>query len=75
MKSQYDLLAEQMDKRENFFKLLKEFEEKHGFIPEKYKDTMLEFEYNRYKKKGSWRNNKWLVRKLRKAADKMERNK
>ena len=45
-----------MDTRDRVYKLMDEFKENHGFIPEQYKsDIRLMNEYEKYKRCGGWR--------------------
>lgn len=72
----YNILAEKMDKRDNFFEALLQVEKLGHGIPAKYADDaaiMLNFES--YKLQGSWRNSKAIVDKLKKASRKIARKK
>lgn len=60
-----------LDKRDSFFDKLRKFEEGHGYIPKSYRlDEKLMQQYNIYKVAGSWRNDKKLVKKIRRYKEK-----
>ncbi len=72
----YNQLAEKMDKRDNFFEAMKNVEKLGHGIPAKYsQDAAIMLNFENYKLQGSWRNNKAIVAKLKKAARKIARKK
>jgi len=72
----YNILAEKMDKRDNFFKALLQVEKLGHGIPAKYaNDAAVMLNFESYKLQGSWRNSKAITDKLKKAAKKIARKK
>lgn len=51
-----------LNDRDNYFEKLQAFEDKHGYIPEE--DAKVLHQYAEWKKKGSWKNDKKLMRKI-----------
>lgn len=64
----FEILACEMDKQQRFFDLLEEFYNKYGFMPPEYK-----LQWAIYKTSGCkpWRQNKRVVKKIKKAAKKI----
>jgi len=72
----YNILAEKMDKRDNFFEALLQVEKLGHGIPAKYaNDAAVMLNFESYKLQGSWRNSKAITDKLKKAAKKIARKK
>ncbi len=72
----YNILAEKMDKRDNFFEALLQVENLGHGIPAKYaNDAAVMLNFESYKLQGSWRNSKAITDKLKKAAKKIARKK
>jgi hypothetical protein len=72
----YDILADKMDKRDNFFEALLQVEKLGHGIPAKYaNDAAVMLNFESYKLQGSWRNSKAITDKLKKAAKKIARKK
>ncbi len=72
----YDILADKMDKRDNFFEALLHVEKLGHGIPAKYaNDAAVMLNFESYKLQGSWRNSKAITDKLKKAAKKIARKK
>lgn len=76
---QFDIMAKAMDAREKVFRLARDYENMHGFVPDKLqrgyqKDGVLvggyKFmaEYEEFKRLGSWRAQDGVVEKIVKAA-------
>lgn len=59
---------EVLDKRNTFFEKLLKFETQFGYIPTEFKDR--EPQYKEWKEKGSWRNNKKLVKNIERRSKK-----
>ena len=68
-------LEKVLDKRDAFFEKLKGWETKLGFVPKKYSDDKpLMDQYEDYKKNGSWRKNKKLLKKITRRFKSEKRN-
>lgn len=70
VQEQFDILAKAMDVREEPFRLMKEFEDEHGFvpaIPQSY-DAKFMASYRDYKTAGSWRKQWAVVRTVKATA-------
>ena len=70
-KEAYNKMADQMDKRERFFVLLRSFHAKHGYIPEKWQAS---WERDKMGDHKSWREQPRVLRRLKRAAKKAARN-
>lgn len=70
-KTAYKQMADEMDKREAFFVLLREFYAKHGYIPEKWRAS---WEMDAMGDHKSWREQPGVLRRLRRAAKRAARN-
>lgn len=67
----FNTMAAKMDSRDDFFEALHEVEKMGHGIPAKYsEDAAIMLNYESWKLQGSWRNNKAIVKKVRKAAKK-----
>jgi DNA-directed RNA polymerase subunit H (RpoH/RPB5) len=76
MTASYEVLAERMDKHDEFLRLLSDFRTKHHFLPPLYEnDPIVKLNLEAYEKLGSWRNQPSVVAKIQKAAKKAEKNK
>jgi len=74
--AEYDILAAGMDAREEPFRLVREFEKKHGFVPAQYQiDVKFFANYETYKRVGSWRNDKAASALVEKSAREIARRK
>jgi len=72
----YNILAEKMDKRDNFFEALLQVEKLGHGIPAKYaNDAAIMLNFESYKLQGSWRNSKAICHTLEKASRKIARKK
>ena len=72
----YNILADRMDKRDNFFEALLQVEKLGHGIPAKYaNDAAVMLNFESYKLQGSWRSSKAITDKLKKAAKKIARKK
>lgn len=70
MSIEFEILADAMDKREKYFKLLEGFKNKYGFVPKGH-----EIRYVIWKLKDTgkpWRENKRIVKRIKKAAKKIQ---
>lgn len=67
----FEVMAAKMDARDDFFQALHDLEKMGHGIPTVYKkDAAIMLNYESWKLQGSWRNNKAIVKKVRKAAKK-----
>ncbi len=67
----FEGMAAKMDSRDDFFEALHEVEKMGHGIPAKYsEDAAIMLNYESWKLQGSWRKNRAIVKKVRKAAKK-----
>lgn len=70
-----NLIENELEKRDEVFKLIKEFENKHGFVPAEYKrDHKLMANYEDYKKHGSYKNSPIVQKLIMKAVKRFGKN-
>lgn len=75
IKEQNKILENIMDKQEHFYKTLEWFENKHSYVPEKYKQDIRTMNgYEEYKRYKGWRNIPGIKQILKKAARKAVKN-
>lgn len=65
----FEILAYRMDARDRYFKVLEEFFNIHGFVPEEHK---IQWELYKARKEKPWRQDKLIVKRIKKAAKKIE---
>lgn len=76
---QFDVLSAAMDQREKPFKLMRDYEKMHGFVPARLQQgyekdgvlvggTVFMAQYEEFKRTGSWRDQEGVMEKIVKAA-------
>jgi len=69
VKAEFDILAAAMDQREEPLRLIKEYEDAHGFVPPPYcHDIKMMSSYADYKRCGPWRKQWAVVRTVKATA-------